>query len=164
MSLSPQLPDYGCFLRWPEDGQGFIHPEDVAIVSRCLPSGRVFRRDSFDGVYYHFSYGRIRMRLRPCMWLQVTPDGIDVGDKVETIGVGLEREQFVAEVLGMYFVARKGCILYRLRRGDSIVPQLFARKHLRLLTDKSTLRPSDMEHPSPQWHGTGETIEGVDLT
>ena len=123
LSLSPQLPDYGCFLRWPEDGQGFIHPEDVAIVSRCLPSGRVFRRDSFDGVYYHFSYGRVRMRLRPCMWLKVATDGIDVGDKVETIGVGLEREQFVAEVLGMYFVTRKGCILYRLRRGDSIVPR-----------------------------------------
>ncbi len=131
---------------------------------RYLPSGRVFRRDSFDGVYYHFSYGKVRMRLRPCMWLKVACDGIDMGDSVETIGPAIEREQFIAEVLGMYYVTRKGCILYRLRRGNSIVPRLFASQHLRLLTDKSTIRPADMEHPVPQWHGTGEKIEGVDLT
>ena len=76
----------------------------------------------------------------------------------------MEREQFVAEVIGMYYVARKGCILYRLRRADSIVPRLFASQHFRLLTDKSTIRPGEIEHPSPQWHGQGETIEGVDLT
>lgn len=98
------------------------------------------------------------------MWLKLDSDGIDVGDNVETIGVGMEREQFVAEVVGMYYVTRKGCILYRLRRGDSIFPQLFTSAHLRLLTDKSTVRPGEIEHPSPQWHGSGETIEGVDLT
>jgi hypothetical protein len=98
------------------------------------------------------------------MWQKVSPDGIDMGDQVETIGVGLEREQFVGEVIGMYYVARKGCILYRLRRGDSIAPQLFAQKHLRQLTDKSTIRPGEIGHPSPQWHGQGETIEGVDLS
>ena len=120
----PQLPDYGCISRWPEDGQAFIHPDDVPVATRCIPSARVLRRDYFDGVYYHYRYGSVRFRLRPTMWLKVKSDGIDIGDLVETTGIGMERELFVAQVWGMYFVSRKGCILYRLRRADTKVPQL----------------------------------------
>lgn len=104
------------------------------------------------------------MRLKPCMWLKVRSDGIDVGDKVETVGVGMEREHFVAEVWGMYYVSRKGCILYRLRRVESVIPRLYSCQHLRLLTDKTRIEEGTFQHPSPQWHGQGETIEGVDLT
>lgn len=136
----------------------------MAVATRYLPSSRVFRRDVFDGVYYHYSYGNVRLRLRPCMWLKLHSDGIDVGDKVETIGLGMEREQFIGEVWGMYYVSRKGRILYRLRRGDNIIPRLYTSEQLRLLTDKTKIEPGNIQHPSPRWHGQGETIEGVDLT
>ncbi|QDT10616.1 hypothetical protein [Stieleria marina] len=158
-----QFPQYGCFPRWPEDGQGFIHPDDVASAVRCIPSERVFRRDAFDGVYYHYRYGSVRFRLRPCLWLKVDAEGIDVGDRIETTGMGLQRELFVATVWGMHFVRRKGCILYRLRKGDSLIPSLYARHQLRLLTDKGTVRAGGVEHPTPQWTGKAETIKDVDL-
>ena len=58
--LSPPLPDYGCIARWPEDGQGFIHPDDVAVTNKLIPSERVLRRDHFDGSYYHVRYGDAR--------------------------------------------------------------------------------------------------------
>lgn len=145
----PQLPDYGCFLRWPENGQGFIHPDDVPIVTRMIPSPRVLKRLSFDGTYYHYSYGQLRFRLRPAMWLPVRSEGIEIGDQVETKGVGLEREQFVATVWGMYYVQRKGCILYRLRRVDQVVPKLFAGEHLRCLTEKTSLKPSTSRYRQP---------------
>ncbi len=160
----PILPDYGCIPRWSTDGQSFIHPDDVATALRCFPSERVFKRLRFDDVYYHYSYGRIRFRLRPTMWLKVRPDGIDIGDEVETIGVGLERELFVAQVWGMYFVRRKGRILYRLRRGDVLVPRLYTCNQMRLLTDKAKVRQGDVEHPQPKWSGQGETIPDVDLS
>jgi len=158
----PPLPDYGCIARWPEDGQAFIHPDDVPIACRCLPSERVLRRDHFDGVYYHFSYGPVRFRLRPTMWLKVKADGIDIGDVVETTGLGLERELFVAQIWGMYYVARKGCILYRLRRGSTRVPQLYTAGQMRLITDKTTLKPGDTIHPEPKWSGTAEDRLGLD--
>lgn len=161
--LSPQLPDYGCFPRWPENGQGFIHPDDVPLVTRCIPSERVFKREVFDGTYYHFRYGRSRLRLRPCMWLKVSYEGIDIGDKVETIGVGMERELFVGQVWGMHYVRRKGRILYRIRRGETRVPRLFAAEQLRLLTDKSKIREGTMRHPEPRWTGKADTIGGLDL-
>ncbi len=159
----PPLPDYGCIPRWPQNGQGFIHPDDVPTATRCFPSERVFRRDRFDGVYYHYSYGSVRFRLRPSMWLKVDSDGIDVGDQVETVGAALERELFVAEVWGMYFVQRKGCILYRLRRGENHVPRLYTAKNLRLLKDKRKVREGDTIHPAPKWSGAGDFLEDIDL-
>ncbi|MFG0261565.1 MAG: hypothetical protein ACF788_04165 [Novipirellula sp. JB048] len=158
--LQPPLPVYGCFPRWPQDGQDFIHPDDLAIVSRRIPSERVFRRDAFDGTYYHYRYGAVRFRLRPCLWLAVEPEGIDVGDSIETVGVEMERERFVAEVYGMYFVRRKGCILYRLRRGSTTIPNLFPRNSLRLLTDKTQLRAGEIHHPVPRARDRRERIPG----
>jgi hypothetical protein len=97
------------------------------------------------------------------MWLKVTPDGIDISDHVETIGASLQRELFVAQVWGMYFIRRKGCILYRLRRGDTHVPRLYTATNLRLLTDKTKVRPGDTAYPEPKWSGDGDLLKGVDL-
>jgi len=150
----PPLPDYGCFPRWPEDGDDFIHPDDRALATRFIPTERVLRRDRFDGTHYHYSYGALCFRLRPTMWLKVSVDGIDIGDEVETVGMSLERELFVATVWGMYWVARKGCILYRLKRGDLAVPRLYAASDLRLLKDKRSIRSAaaQLEPRPPSGH------------
>lgn len=156
------FPHYGIIARWPQDGQGWIHPADVPAVTRLVPSERVLRRDSFDGTYYHYRYGEHRFRLRPCLWLPISAtEGIDVGDEVETLGVGMERELFVGEVVGMYYVRRKGRLLYRLRRGDHVLPKLFLREHVRLLTPKQRVRAGEIEHPTPGWNGAGERIGGL---
>lgn len=159
----PPLPDYGCIPRWPQDGQAFIHPDDVAAATRCFPSERVLRRERFDGVYYHYSYGKLRFRLRPSMWLKVKADGIDIGDTVETTGAALESDLFIAQVWGMYFVRRKGCILYRLRRGETNIPRLYTARDLRLINDKATVRPGETDHPAPKWTGAGDRTGGLEL-
>ena len=138
----PVLPDYGCIVRWPPDGHDFIHPEDVAIATRCFPSERVLKRVSFDGTYYHYQYGSASFRLQPVMWISIKPEGIAIGDLVEVTGVGMERERFVAQVWGMHFVRRKGRIVYRLRRAGQMIPHLYLCDHLNLLTNKSTIRES----------------------
>ena len=161
--LRPEFPDYGCFLRWPENGQGFIHPDDVSTVLRLIPSPRLFKRVSFDGTYYHYQYGKMRFRLRPAMWLHVRDEGIDVGDKVEVTGHGLEREQFVATVWGMYFVQQKGCILYRLQRGDQVIPKLFPCDQLRLIEQKKTVKAPTTKYRQPKWNGQGETVPDSNL-
>nr|WP_235034230.1 hypothetical protein [Roseiconus lacunae] len=157
----PTLPDYGCFLRWPENGQAFIHPDDVAVATKVIPSPRVLKRTNFDGTYYHFQYGNLHFRLRPAMWLKLPAAEIEIGDQVETVGMGFDREHFVATVWGMYYVARKGCILYRLKRADRVIPKLFASEHLRLITDKNTVRPGNTKYRSPTWSGDGETVSDL---
>ncbi|MCM2373202.1 hypothetical protein NB063_21535 [Rhodopirellula sp. ICT_H3.1] len=144
--------------RWPENGQEFIHPEDVSLVSRLIPSERVLRRDSFDGAFYHYRYGDLSFRLRPCMWLPIQGEGLDIGDEVETVGLGMERDLFIGVINGMYYVRRKARILYRLRRGDQTLNKLFVQEHLRLLTNKQRVRQGEIEHPTPTWNGAGERI------
>ncbi len=158
----PPLPDYGYFARWPQDGQSWIHPEDVPIVTRVIPSERVFKRVSFDQTYYHYRYGKLRFRLRPAMWIKVDVDGFDVGDAVETIGRGLERELFIGEISGMYFLKRKGRMAYRLRRAGNLVPGLFLADQMRLLNDKARIQEGNVKHPAPKWNGQGERIGGLD--
>ena len=152
----PILPDYGCILRWPSDGVEFIHPEDREVALRCFPSERVFRREKFDGEYYHYRYGEVSFRLKPVMWLKVREEGIDVGDQVETIGLGLERERFVAQVWGIYYLRRKGRIVYRLKRGDQQFANLYTSDELKLLTDKSKVEAREGMHPPPKWRGDHE--------
>lgn len=164
MNQWPPLPDYGCFEHWPADGVAFIHPDDIATVSRMLPSGRVLCRHRFDDTYYHYRYGEIRFRMRPTMWSKLKHEGIDIGDEVETTGLGLERERFVARVWGMHFVRRSGRILYRLKRADgSEVPKLHLREEFKLLTDKQRIRPGFTQYPVPRDNGTADKIAMDDV-
>lgn len=160
----PPLPDYGCFVRWPVDGHGFIYPDDVPLVNRMIPSERVFCRFQFDGTYYHYRYGAYRFRLRPVMWLKVKTDGLDVDDRVEVTGNGMERERFTASIWGMYYVRRKGRMFYRLRNADgSEVQQLYLSDHLKLLDDKSRVREGNTTFPEPKWLGKKPLDEGPSM-
>ena len=157
----PVLPDYGCIFRWPDSGVDFIHPDDREVARHCFPSERVFRRAKFDGEYYHYRYGEVRFRLKPIMWLKVRDEGVDVGDQIETIGLGLERDRFVAQVWGVYYLRRKGRIVYRLKRADQDVPRLYTREEIKVLTDKAKVESHDIEYPTPRW--VGETEDRLHL-
>lgn len=150
MDVAPVLPDYGTFPRTPANGVDWIHPEDVAIVDGLIPGPRVFCRYRFEDPYYYFRYGEIRFRLRPCLWLPVAGEGIDIGDQVETIGVGMQQELFVSEVIDMHFSEHDRRIRYRLARTPSS-DRYYYREQLRVLTDKTHLRPSDTIYPQPNW-------------
>jgi hypothetical protein len=149
--VNPLLPVYGVFPRTPADGTDWIHPDDAEIVAGLIPGNRVFCRHRFEDGYYHFRYGETRFRLRPCMWLPITAEGIDIGDSVETIGVGLREELFVSEVIGMFYFQRDRRIQYQLARNPTS-GKLYLAEQLRLLTHKAELRPGDTVHPEPRWN------------
>jgi hypothetical protein len=151
--VAPMLPDYGVFLRSPADGSDWIHPDDHGLVDAMVPSKRVFCRFRYETGYYHFRYGQIAFRLRPCLWLPVRGEGLDIGDRVETTGLGLSQELFVSEITGMVFDDSAGAIRYQLAR-TPISGKLYSAEHLRLLSDKTKLRPGDTVHPLPRWNET----------
>lgn len=150
--MRPQLPDYGTFTHWPDKGHARIHPDDVAIVNRLIPSDRVFRRRRFDGVFYEYHYGReFRFRLRPSMWLPLRYEGFDVGDRVEVSGLGMVRQAMIARIVEMRFSQRDQQIQYTLQWSDAIQPRSYVAEEMRLLTQKVKLRQGTMGHPAPQW-------------
>ncbi len=132
----PRLPDYGCILRWPEDGTGFIHPEDIEPARHCMLNLRVFRRDEFRGGFYRCSYGELRFRLRPCLWFPVRGEGLDIGDYVETVGVGMSRDMLIGRIEEMHFDRPGRCIRYQLNRRGKLMPNRFLASELRLVETK----------------------------
>ena len=151
----PPLPDYGIIARYPATEGTFIHPGDEAVVRRLVPSERVLCRHRFDGDYYHYRYGpTIGFRLKPVMWTPVAHEGVEIGDRVETVGRGLERERFVASIRGIHFIRRKGHIVYRLRSADGRdLPRLYRRDWFQLLRDKATIREGSTVYAPPRWLG-----------
>lgn len=149
----PHLPDYGYMSRWPQDGHDFIYPNDLVNARQVIPSNRVFRRDDFDGEYYHCQYGNLTFRLRPCMWLPVRYEGIDIGDPVETIRIGMEREQWVGQIVGMEYNAYRRCIVYEIQSGPLRLPNRFPARALRLLRSKDEIRPRVSGRHVPAWQG-----------
>jgi len=149
--MRPELPDYGTFPRWPAEGSAWIHPDDRAVVMHLVPGERVFRRERFDGVFYYYRYGDTHFRLKPCMWLPLEDEGVDIGDLVETVGLGLERELFIAHVVDALYLASEGRCVYRLARAELVDDRLYGCDEFRVLTDKTKLQIGDTIHPVPRW-------------
>jgi hypothetical protein len=82
-------PKFGCFPWWPEDGDDWVHPEDVAVARQMIPSERVFRRDGTSGVFLKMHYGRVMLRVRRTLWLEVPPPEFEIGEWVEVLSRGM---------------------------------------------------------------------------
>lgn len=83
-------PKYGYFPWWPEDGDAWVHPEDVGLARQMIPSERVFRREGTCGPYVVMHYGEIRLRVLPKLWQEVAPEGLEIGDWVEVLTRGMK--------------------------------------------------------------------------
>lgn len=129
----PLLPDYGVYLWWPQAGHSWIHPDDVALANHLIPGERVFRRERYDGLHYHLRHGDQTLRVRPTIWLPVKYEGVDVGDRVEVLAEGIEREAFVAVVDAMHYYRPKKQIEYHLRRRGQLLPRRYLVTELRAI-------------------------------
>lgn len=85
-------PKYGCFPWWPEDGDAWIHPDDVAQARLMIPSERIFRREGTQGGYLLLHYGELTLRVRPTLWQEVLPTTFEIGDWVEVLSRGMRNE------------------------------------------------------------------------
>lgn len=111
-------PTYGVYLRWPLDGCDWIHPEDVEIALRMIPSRRVFRREDLDDQYVLLSYGPQLIRVQPTMWTEVQSDGYEVGDQVEIRSQWGKREPAIATIQDILWNRDSQAIEYHLTSVD----------------------------------------------
>ena len=140
-----QLPDHGVYLHWPEKGEQWIHPDDVTLAKRLIPSSRVFRRYRFDGEYYHIAYGKQRLRVKPVMWLHLKDEGLDMQQWVEVRSIGLSREPFVGQIIDVRYDRRARKVRYTVRRADMKQPRRYEVHELRSLQDRNVLTKSDFQ-------------------
>lgn len=132
----PELPDCGVYLTWPQAGVEWIHPDDVSLAEELIPSGRVFRRVTFDGTYYRLEYGHHVLRVKPSMWSKVHDDGLWIGDQVEIKGDFLTNEPSIAVIIEARFDPSTGTIAYTLIQRDMTLDKPYHADELRCLTKR----------------------------
>ena len=126
-----QLPDYGIYPWWPENGTGWIHPEDLETASSLIPGERIFRRDGRHGRYILLRYGDHRFRVLPTLWQPVAAEGFDVGDEVEVRSLLGKNDPGLAVIREMLWDADESAIRYRVEQNKMLIPKDFAAADLR---------------------------------
>lgn len=124
-------PKYGCFPWWPEDGNDWVHPDDVAAARSIIPSGRVFRRDGTEGDYLLLHYGETRLRVRPALWQEVPFEDLEIGDWVEVLTRGLRNEPRTGTIREILWDDRERRLQYQIQENDQPITQLYTRDDLR---------------------------------
>jgi hypothetical protein len=145
MATLPPLktdPKYGCFLRWPQDGNDWLHPDDVALARTMIPSERVFRRDGMDGEFSCLHYGDVTLRVRPALWQEVQHEGFDIGDWVEVLSHRMRNEPRTGVIREMLWDQRGRTLHYQIFDNDVPVPDLYTRE--------------DLQHVEPVFNDAGQ--------
>lgn len=124
-------PKYGCYPWWPEDGDDWLHPEDVATARQMIPSDRVFRRDGRSGDYLLMHYGDVTLRVRRTLWLEVRPEGFEIGDWVEVLSRGMKNTPRTGTICEMFWDQGEQTIRYQILENDQPIESLYTRADLR---------------------------------
>ena len=149
-------PKYGYFPWWPEDGNDWLHPEDVAQARSMIPSERIFRRDGTDGEFFVLHYGETRLRVRPALWQEVELEGFELGDWVEVLSRGLRNEPRTGVIREMLWDESARAIRYQISENDRPLEERYAREDLRHVEPMYARRLSAV--PAPKRNGTAELI------
>src|SRR3954451_2252478 len=105
-------PKYGVYPWWPEDGDEWLHPEDIALARQLIPSPRVFRRDGEQGPFVLLHYGPLRLRVKRTLWQEVPHEGFDMGDWVEVLSRGMLNTPRTGVIREMHWDAASRAIQY----------------------------------------------------
>jgi len=131
-------PKYGYYPWWPEDGNEWLHPEDVELARRLIPSMRIFRREGEQGPFVVLHYGNIKLRVKRTLWQEVRAEGIEIGDWVEVLSRGYRntpRTGVIREIL--WDDAMRG-LSYLLSENGKPIVKCYATEDLR------HVEPTDM--------------------
>lgn len=124
-------PKYGFYPWWPEDGDAWVHPEDVAVARATIPSPRVFRRDGGRGAFVTLHYGELQLRVKPTMWQEVAWEGYEVGDWVEVLSRGQKNTPRTGVIREMEWEPRSRSMRYYIEEAGQPIPNAYAAEDLR---------------------------------
>lgn len=123
-------PKYGYFPWWPEDGDEWVHAEDVTAARAMIPSQRVFRRDGEVGEFVLMQYGDVTLRVRRTLWQQVEWEGLEIGDWVEVLARGMRNEPRTGTIREVLWDERGERLQYQILEKGVPIEQVYTRDDL----------------------------------
>ncbi len=124
-------PKYGYYPWWPENGNDWLHPEDVELARQLIPSPRVFRRDGEQGPFVILHYGDLRLRVKRTLWQEVASEGFEIGDWVEILSRGHRNTPRTGVIREMHYSAKDRCLMYQILENDQPIPEQYSVTDLR---------------------------------
>ena len=149
---APELktdPKYGHYPWWPEDGDDWVHPDDVAMARRLIPGPRIFRRDGRAGDYDLLHYGELTLRVKRALWQAVEYEGLDLGMWVEVLTRGMTNQPHTGTIREMHWDPHSRGVRYQLEVAGAPVPNYYAAEDLRAI-EPPTPREEIVIEPSPE--------------
>jgi len=131
------LPKHG-FCLWPEDGDDWIHPDDLEAARSMIPSKRVFRKEPCaDPIllnlgYVKYSYGDQFFRGLATLWHEVQSEGYEIGDTVEVKSANGKSNPIIADIDGMFWNRHQRVIEYDLVKNGVPQPNRYQSRLFRL--------------------------------
>lgn len=147
-------PKYGYYPWWPEDGDAWLHPEDVELGRSLIPSYRIFRRDGNEGPFGWLHYGEVRLRVKPTLWKEVSPEGFEIGDWVEVLSRGLQNTPRTAQIREMLWDPTARGLRYEVSEHGQPIPNQYASEDLRHLEPPQ--ERTEVKLPAPEDFGTDD--------
>lgn len=141
-------PRYGYYPWWPEDGNEWLHPEDVELARSLIPSNRVFRREQKPGEFDLLVYGNVTLRVRHVLWKEVKSEGYEIGDWVEVLSRGMTNAPCTAVIREMHWDAKQRCLKYQVEQNEKRVPNWY------LVVDLTHVEPTLEEGPEMRIEAT----------
>lgn len=124
-------PRYGYYPWWPEDGDGWLHPEDVEQARQMIPSLRIFRRDGGRGPYVVLHYGQIRLRVKRTLWQEIDAVAFEMGDWVEVRSRGSQNQPRTGTIREIVWNQRARQPRYQILDAGTPIPNYFTAEDLR---------------------------------
>ncbi len=109
-------------------------------------------------MYYHLSYGAIRIRVKPSLWTHLHGEGFDVGDQVEVISRFGLNTPLVGPISDVLYSQIEQRIIYQVMDREFEVPKNFHSEDLVQHTSHQLLREGDTIHPAQRY----EPVKGMD--
>jgi alpha-L-fucosidase len=131
VSMLKTDPKYGYFPRWPQDGDQWLHPEDIELARRLIPSMRIFQRDGTAGDLVLLHYGDLTLRARPALWQVVSWEGFDLGDWVEVLTRVMQNPPHTGTIREMLWDQRHRQMRYQLQINGQPSDRFFSADDLR---------------------------------
>jgi hypothetical protein len=124
-------PKYGFYPWWPEDGDDWLHPEDVHQARDLIPSPRVFRRDGTHGPFVVLHYGDVRLRVKRTLWQELPAAEYDIGAWVEVLSRGQRNTPRTGVIRDIQWEPRLHEMRYLISEQGVPIEKLYAAEDLR---------------------------------
>lgn len=124
-------PKYGHYPWWPEDGNDWLHPEDVELARQMIPSPRVFRREGEQGPFVILHYGNLRLRVKHTLWQEVDSEGFEIGDWVEVLSRGRRNTPRTGIIREIHWNPTERCLHYNITEAERPIPNDYFAEDLR---------------------------------